>query len=164
MALTTYTTYPEVRAVLGVSSTELPDSVLSLGIYGTMADLGLEDVHADIPASFSTVSALPSPTTQQQRFVDLVKLYVPYLLAKELLTSLPMFAVKQLSDGRAEFQRQADIYDDLKDGIDSALLSLRFRLAAAYNTLYPDAGIATGRATFNITVASGLATDPVTNA
>lgn len=162
MTLSTYTTPQEIRAVLGVSSTELTDATLALPMYGTLATLGLEDIHVNLPDDFSTVSALPSKTAQQQRFVDLVKLYVPYKVSKELLVSLPMFSVKQLSDGRAEFQRQADIFDDLKDGVDAALSSLRYRLAATYQALYPANSTTTATRLFTQTLATGVAVDPVT--
>lgn len=162
MSLTTYTNAETVRAVLGVSSTELTDATLALPIYGTQAELGLEDVHTSLPSDFATVSALPVKTTNQQRFVDLVQLYVPYVIAKGLLTSLPMFSVKSLSDGRAEFQRQADVYDDLKDGIDAALSSLRYRLAAVYAVLYPTNSVVSTTPTLSMLVSTGLATDPVT--
>ena len=164
MALTTYTSYAEVRAVLGVSSTELPDTTLALPMYGLLATLALEDIHVDLPTSFSTVSALPSKTTNEQRFVDLVQLYVPYTIAKNLLTSLPMFGVKQLSDGRAEFQRQADVFDDVRDGVDAALSSLRYRLAAVFSVLNPTLDVSLTIPTVATVVATGLNLDPVTGA
>jgi len=162
MALSDYTTPQEIRAVLGVSSTELTDETLALSMYGTLATLGLEDIHKNLPTEFSTVSALPVKTSQQQRFVDLVKLYVPYKIAKELLTSLPLFAVKQLSDGRAEFQRQADVFNDLRDGVDAALNSLKFRLSATYASMYPAVIVNTPTATFSSVRAAGLAVNPIT--
>lgn len=162
MSLLTYTTYAEVRSVLGVSSTELTDETLAQSIYAMQATLGLEDIHADIPANFATVSALPSKTAQQQRFLDLVKLYVPYQTAKTLLVSLPLFAVKQLSDGRAEFQRQAEVFADLKDGIDSAVMSLKYRLAATFTALYPSTPATTSTTTVLQVISTGLAVDPVT--
>jgi len=162
MALTTYTTYAEVRAILGVSSTELPDTVLSLSIYGMHATLVLEDVYVDLPTDFATVSALPSPSANQQRFIDLTKLYVPYAIAKELLTSLPMFTVKQLTDGRAGFQRQDDVQLEMRDNIDQALLSMKYRLAAIYTTLYPTKITPIENKITTLTKAAGLGTDPVT--
>ena len=163
MALTPYTTPQEVRAVLGVSRTELPDEVLDLGIYATSLALALEDLSENIPANFASVSALPSPSAQQRRFVDLVKLYTPYALAKELLVSLPLFAVSQLTDGRAEFQRQDFALQDLKDGIAATLSSLRYRLIATYSGLYPLEVVASATvAEPAIAYSTGLSVDPVT--
>lgn len=159
MSLTTYTTYNEVRAVLGVSMTELPDTILSQPIYSTLLDLALEDVNVNIPAHFATVSALPTPSSAQNRFLDLVKLYAPYSTAKELLVSLPLFSVQSLTDGRAEFTRQNDVFEDVRDGVESALLSLRARLSASYAGLTVTS--ATIRPTLVMTVASALGFDPV---
>jgi hypothetical protein len=163
MPLTDYCTYSEVRATLGVSTTELTDATLSSTMYVTLVTLALEDVHTNIPTEFAAVSALSSGsrTAQQARFYDLVKLYAPYALAKELLVSLPLFSVQRLTDGKAEFQRQSDIFQDTKDGIDSALVALRYRLAAAYETLH--AGSINTRTRLITSLSAGLATDPVTN-
>jgi len=161
MSLLLYTSYNEVRAVLGVSITELPDTVLSGSIYGTLLTLALEDINVSIPAYFVTVSALPSPTTSQTRFLDLVRLISPYSTAKELLTSLPLFAVQSIGDGRAQFTRQTDVFADVRDGVDAALMSLRTRLLASYAGL--TATSITVRPNLVMTVASALGFDPVTN-
>jgi hypothetical protein len=162
MALTTYTSYDEIRAILGVSATELPDSILSLSIYDMHTVLALEDIYIDLPYDFSVVSALPTKSANQQRFLDLTKLYAPYAIAKELLTSLPMFSVKQLTDGRAGFMRQDDVQQQLKENIDGALLSLKYRLGAIYTTLYPTKITVVGNNKLTLTKISVLGTDPVT--
>lgn len=162
MPITTYTTYEEVRAVLGVSSTELTDATLALSIYDTGATLALEDIHENLPTDFATVSALLSKTAQEKRFVDLVKLYVPYQIAKQLLVSLPLFSVQRLTDGRAEFQRQTDVFADVRDGVDAGLTSLRYRLAAVYKVLYPLNDVTTSAPTLTMVMSTGLAVNPVT--
>lgn len=162
MALTTYTTYTEIRAILGVSSTELTDSVLSQPAYDFLLTLSLEDIDAGLPAKFVEILALPTPTAEQTRFLNLVKLYAPYSTAKELLTSLSLFAVKQLTDGRAEFQRQDDVFADVRDGVESALISIRARLAASYAAL--TSIVVTERPTMLLTSRAAIALDPVTNA
>lgn len=164
MALLTYTTYDEIRAVLGVSKTELADATLALPIYDPLASIFLDEVNPNLETRFSEVSALPSKTLAQQRFLDLVKLFVNYKIARELLTSLPMFSVKALSDGRAEFQRQDGVFDDLKDGIDSAVTSMKYRLTASFAQLYPSEQIPVTYVRPSITSSVGLAIDPVTNA
>lgn len=161
--LSTYTTPAEIRAVLGVSATELSDDTIALSIYATNTELVLEDINTALPTNFSAVSALPTPTTTEQRFIDLVKLYVPYVVAKQLLTSLPMFSVVSLSDGRAEFSRNADAFADVRDGVDAAISSLKYRLSALYATLFPGSSVATRTTPVNI-AGVGLAINPVTNA
>ena len=162
--LATYTTPETVRAVLGVSKTELTDATLNLGIYLTMVEHNLDDVSEGIVAEFAIVSAIPegTRTAQQKKFFELVQLYAPYSLAKELLVSLPLFSVKSLTDGKAEFQRQDNVFEDVKDGVDAALTSLKYRLLAAYQTL--TGATPTTRPTFSTIVSSPLGTDPVTNA
>ena len=160
--LTTYTTYDELRAILGVSSKELSDAALTQPMYDILVDLKLEDVDVNIPAKFAEITALPSPTDVQTRFLKVTKLYAAYAIAKELLTSLPMFSVQRITDGRAEFQRQTDIFADVRDGVDAALTSLRYRLLAAYASAEPTAAGVT-RVTLVTALAATLGTDPVTN-
>lgn len=163
MALTTYTSYAEVRAALGVSETELPDSVLALPMYETLAVTDLEDVYIGIPAKFIELSALPSRTATEQRFVDLTRLFASYTLAQNLLTSLPLFAVKHLTDGRAGFDRQTDIYADVRDGVQGMYNVVKSRLTAAYKVVEPSiAGYVPS--SFAYTTNATLGTDPVTNA
>jgi hypothetical protein len=164
MALLTYTTYDEIRAALGVSDTELPDTVLALPMYNVFAANVLEDVHANLADDFAAMSALPSPTAAQSRFIDLVKLYVLFGIAKQLTTSLPLFSVSQLSDGRAGFSRYDEAYKDLIGGIEQNLLSIRYRLYASYTSLFPGTAITAPSTTFSLVKATGLAVNPVTNA
>lgn len=163
MAITTYTSYAEIRAVLGVSSTELTDAQLALPIYDLHSTLVLEDVYVDLPADFATVSALPSKSANQQRFLDLTKLYVPYAIANELVKSLPMSTVKQLTDGRAGFMRQDDVQKEMQDNIDQTLLAVKYRLSAIYATLFPSKVVKVSNIATALTKASTLGKDPVTS-
>lgn len=132
-------------------------------MYVTLITLALEDIHVNIPTEFVAVSALSSGsrTAIQTRFYDLVKLYAPYALAKELLVSLPLFSVQRLTDGKAEFQRQSDVFKDTRDEILAALQALRYRLMATYETMYP--GTTKARVNLVMSLTAPLATDPVTN-
>lgn len=165
MALTTYTTYDEVRATLGVSKTELADTVLSLTQWDLLVTLGLEDVNLGIPTLYDTVAALPtiSRSTSEQRFYDLTRLYACYELAFNLLVSLPLFSVKSLTDGRAEFDRQNDVHKDVRDGVTATRDIIRLKLSAAYVVLAPSE-TAYASVTFARTLSVGLGVDPVTNA
>lgn len=160
--LNDYLDYQEVRAVLGLTSTELPDSVLTLPMYETFLALQLEDIGADLPTEYLEILALPSESrsTTQARFFDLTRLFSAYATAKELLTSLPMLGVQKLSDGRAEFTRQSEQWESIVDGVDAAYSTLRERLGLAYKVLVPTASVPTST-TFTMTSAVGM-TDPVT--
>jgi len=162
MTLSDYTTFLEIRAALGVSSTELPDEVLAIPSHEVIATMALEDVSALIPDYYVTMVALSSKTKDQQRFIDLVKLYTTYVIAKSLLTSLPLFSVRSLTDGRASFERFVGPFQDTRDGVDASLISLKYRLAAVYTAL-TSIGVAP-RASFIVALSSSLAIDPVTNA
>ena len=72
-----------------------------------------------------------------------------------------MFSVKSLTDGRAEFQRQTDVWKDTKDGILAQLNSMRYRLAAIYQGLYPGNAVVSS-VSLSMLKAVGLAVDPVT--
>lgn len=154
----------EVRAALGVSATELPDSVINLAHYSTQVILDLEDVNTGIPALYTTVSAISSGsrTVTEQRFYDLVHLFCTYSRAKDLLAALPMFSVRALSDGRAEFSRQDDAYLDTKAGVKGMYERLRVKLTSVYVTLVPADAPYTDT-TFEYASAVGLAINPVTN-
>lgn len=156
-----YFTKDEVRAVLGVSTTELSDAQLDLPLYPIVVEQALEDIHASLQEDYELVKALPSPSTQQHKLLDAVKMYALYSLANHLTVSLPMFSVKSLTDGRAEFQRQTDVWKDTKDGILAQLNSMRYRLAAIYQGLYPGNAVVSS-VSLSMLKAVGLAVDPVT--
>lgn len=163
--LSSYTTPSEVRAALGVSTTELPDTVVNLPIYDTLAVLSMEDANSNIPSKYLALKAQVSPalTTAEQRFVDIVHLFVTYSTAKEMLVSLSLFAVQALTDGKAGFDRQTDVYQDVREGVNNMLASLRIRLINSYGLIV--SGIAVVSAsTQTFVIATGLGTDPVKNA
>lgn len=166
MALIDYTTYDEVRATLGVSGTELPDTVLSQEQWALLLKFNLEDVSTDLPTSYTTISALPSGSRSaaEQRVYELVRLFASYTTANTLLTSLSMFSVERLTDGRAEFQRVNDPYTDTREAVKAMLATIRKKLAAAYLALVPTADVNAGSNTFTMAVSTGLGLDPVTNA
>lgn len=55
MLITDYTTYDDVRAVLGVSTDELEDTTLALETYASALLLDLEDVDVALPAAYSAL-------------------------------------------------------------------------------------------------------------
>ena len=165
MLITDYTTYDEVRAALGVSATELPDTVLSQPQYALMLSISFDDVNEGITTLYPTISALlvGSRSAAQQRLYDYARLYATYAIARDLLTSLPLFSVSRLSDGRAEFTRQTDIFEDVRQAVQGVFNKLRLKVSAAYVALTPGA-VAYSQLSFEFTSSTGIATDPVTNA
>ncbi len=165
MAVTDYTTYDDIRAALGVSTTELPDSVLATPQWGLMLPIDFEEVNAGIPDLYATISAISagSRTKQQQRFYDLCRLFATYSISNNLLASLPLFSVWKLSDGKADFQRQRDIYEETVDGVMALFNTTRLRMSAAFVLLdSSEAQFTTTLAA--ISVGATLGSDPVTGA
>lgn len=165
--LLTYTSYDEIRSVLGVSATELPDGALNQPMYDTHVLNALEDVAVGIPALFVTVTGLPSgtATADQTRFLGLACLYAPYAIAKQLLTSLPMFGIQALTDGRAGFQRNSNaaIYDSVRNDVLLVLADLKLRLAAAYYAATGSTVAVVPSVTQIFATSTGILRDPVTN-
>lgn len=162
MSLLDYTTYADVRAILGVSSTELPDRTLELNTYSFQADLALTDIYASLPTLFATIKANTAPTDTEKTLENVVILYYGYVVAKVLLSALPMFSVKTLDDGRASYSRQNDVFSDVRDGVDAALSALKTRLVALINTLVPGAIAGAASAVRTHVLSVPLAIDPVT--
>lgn len=162
--LTEFVTFDEIRAVLGVSATEIEDADLVLPIYETRLTLDLEDVAAGIPAQFRAISALSpaSRSTAQQRLFDVTRLFSAYAVAKHLLTALPLYAEQRLSDGRAEKERIANPFEQVSSGVQAGFSDLALRLSAAYVAVA--SGTANSRTARVYLSNTGLGTDPVTNA
>ena len=157
-------TATDVRAVLGVSITEIPDATLALTMFDNLVSLELEDISLTLATDYTTVNAIVSKTAADTRFLKVVTLYTTYLYANLCLEQLPLFAVQTLTDGRASFTRQSDPYESVKVGIAGMLSSLKVRLLSAYAALYPATTLPVTAATFTSTLSTGLAIDPVTNA
>lgn len=167
MSLLDYTAYDEVRAVLGVSSTELPDRTLAQPLYGVHAVLALEDVALTLPAVYAEIATLPdgTATALQARLLTLVRLFVPYAVAAKLLTSLPLFAVQSLTDGRAGFDRQdnGNIFEDVGEDVKAALADITARLSACFYAVTGETPTATAITMPVLTRAALRGLDPVTD-
>lgn len=162
MALTTYTAYADIRAVLGVSNEELEDATLALEVYESNLTFEMEDVNASIISEYTTVSAIASGsrTDAQQRFYKAVRLFATYAVAKQLCSSLPLFGPKDVSDGKASQSRFADSpYKETIRRIEAGFDRLRGKLDEAYADLSAGSSVAVERTLFAV---SSPDTDPVT--
>lgn len=161
MPLTDYTSYDEVRAALGVSTDELEDATLALGMYSDSLELELESVNLGVPSLFTTVAALPEAdrTDSQGRFYRTAKLFATYAVAKQLLPSLPMFGPKDISDGKATVSRFADSpYRETSKRVEAKYDELFTKLTTAYDSA---ASTTTATVTLNLLSVVNPATDPV---
>lgn len=162
MALTDYTSYAEVRAVLGVSDDEIDDATLGLGVYSLNLLAEFEDIAEALPEDYATVVAIDAPnrTELQRKFCNAVQLFAPYAIGKQLASSLPLFSPKAITDGKSGFTRFSE--SPFKATISKCLEQYsanRQRLIDAY------AGFKNTAATFSARpylAISSPATDPVT--
>jgi hypothetical protein len=159
-----YTTPDEVRAALGVSSTEISNAVLALPMYPVLLTGDLEEVYTGISAGYDVVHAIAenTRTAAQAKFHDTVRVWAAFDMGARLMRALPMFGVQELTDGKAEFKRFDLNWQQLADDIDATLVALKFRLIASFTTM---TGVEVPVRTFNTNILStGLGVDPVTNA
>lgn len=107
MLLTDYTTYGDVRAVLGVTEDDLEDTTLSLDVYVFGLEQELDDMVPSPIVKYAAITAVDASqrTEAQARFYRAMRVFCTYATAKLLLTSLPMFGAKEHSDGKASSSR-----------------------------------------------------------
>jgi hypothetical protein len=103
--LIAYTTPNSVRVLLGVTENELSDTVLNDSFYALSLKADLYRVCATIEVDYAAAAALDEADADALRFADAVRLFATYVVAKTCLASLPQFAVRSSSDGKASFLR-----------------------------------------------------------
>lgn len=163
MQITTYTSYDEIRATLGVSDEELENTTLAQPQWAYELELKLADVSDTLDSLYTTVAAKAEidRTADEKKFYMIARLYAMYCIAENLLISLPMFSYKSVSDGKAETAR-ADSWEDTRDGVrqgvQAMLARLRMILVRVDGTYTaPVATVA------SIVRATGLAVNPITS-
>jgi hypothetical protein len=162
MALTTYTSYDEIRATLGVSSDEIEDTTLALAIYEDYLLLELEDISDTLVTDFGTVAGISagSRTAVQNKFYKTTRLFAAFAVAKQLTASLPLFSPKDISDGKATLGRYADSpYKETIKRIKDEYDRFRVRLDEAHKGLTATATTAITRSYMS---AVSPSVDPVT--
>jgi hypothetical protein len=135
MNLSTVTSYAEVRAILGVSEEELEDTELDTPAWSTEVLFKVLDISPVAMPTYETVTALPvaDRTELQQRFFLVYRLFCAYSFAEVLFNSLPMFAFRQVTDGKAEatrFESLETVGRGIASGTNTARLRLRQILTA----------------------------------
>jgi len=162
MALTR-TTYDEVRAVLGVSDEEITNATLDLKVFTDQLELELTDIDPSLPTYLDTITGVVegARTPEQKKLFAVGNMFSAYAYAKILLTSLPLFSPKRVTDGKAEFERFLDPFQEVRDGVSAGYVSMRVRLQTALAALN-NAYSAPQAATVVFTASVGLAVDPVT--
>ena len=159
-ALTDFATYDEIRAVLGVSDEELEDGTLALPMYLKLLQLDFGDIAGTLEAQYLAAKASITPSAAEQKLVDVVSVFSAYAISKHLLTSLPLFAPKRITDGRAETDRITDPFEGVREGVNSMYPVLKSRVGAALAALGTSVTVNSARIFFSV---AGLAINPVTN-
>ncbi len=162
MALTDFTSYDEIRAVLGVSDEELEDVTIALPLYYQKLSFEFEDLSDNLVALYTAAKAAPSPTAAQTKLLNAVQVFSAYVVARDLLVSIPLFAPRRIQDGRAEMERFTDPFETLRDDVAAGYLSAKARVETALAGL-GELVVSSAYVTPAYTSLAGLAIDPVTN-
>lgn len=133
MALTPYCSNEEVRAVLGVTISELKDDVLTLPVYEMGLRRELIRISPSLPAAFSTVNSLVTRSDVERTLLEASKLFAVYAVAKQAGASVALAAPKGMTDDKSGFDRFADApYKDVLVRVDTAYAAARQDLVDAY--------------------------------
>jgi hypothetical protein len=157
--LTDYTTYNDVRAALGVSEEDIPDEVLSLNLYGDTLTQEFEEISLTLESTYISTIALPTPTDIEVRFISACSLFAAYSVAKQLTAAMPLFAAKQVTDGKAQVSRFDNPYKDVIAQVTAQYEKARSRLVAAYGLIVSVTTVVAPKVYFGVVSPS---VDPVT--
>lgn len=163
MSLTTYCSYDEVRSALGVNDLELPDRVLGLPVYEMGLVREISRLSTSLNAAFSSVAA-KTPATRtvaEKALYDAMRLFSVYTVAKQVGVSLPTFAPKDVSDGKASVSRFAgEPFKATLEAIDEYLAAYKVDLKAAFDAF--NGATATAAPVLAGVLAAQRSYDPVT--
>lgn len=157
--ITDYTTYDDVRAALGVSVDDVDDTTLALNLYAASLEADLEDIDVTLPGTYATTAAIVTPTDAQSRFLQSAKLFATFAVAKQLTSALPLFAPKQVSDGKSTMDRFANPYKDVVATVNQQYDRFKNRLTQTLAAIGTTTSAATPLNFFSVVSPS---TDPVT--
>lgn len=166
MELLNFTTYAEVRSMLGVSAKELADAVLELPHWMLATEQEVLDIDSGGGAVLSQYALVKAKdetamSANELQFFKVTRLYVLYSVSWQLLQSADSFSPQDITDGKAAIKRLADRFDKLRPAIEGGMQRLKERLKDALQILAPGAAIVVvpERRMF---LSTGLGTDPVT--
>ena len=164
LTLTDYTSYDEVRAILGVSDAELGDEVLALPLIALNLENELDDVTPLLIPKYKELTAKQEQGDTLQpmeaRLINVTQVFAAYAVAKDLLGSETRFALKKITDGKASMERFAGDNSQVTEGIMTSYYQARARLIAILVALgLLEEQVRRTRSYFGV---AGLSRDPVT--
>ena len=130
-----YTTYNDVRAALGVSDEDIPDAVLALNLYADTLTQEFEEIDLTLESTYTVTKALPVKTAAETRFLTACNVFATYSVAKQLTATMPLFAAKQVTDGKAQISRFDNPYKDVIAQVTAQYEKARTRLVAAFGAI-----------------------------
>ncbi len=136
MELTAFTTYADIRTVLGISSDELPDEDLALETYlfGLMSELEAVSptLESDYVVAASAVTNNTATETQKSIY-RAARLFATIQVGLAAAYSLPLRAQKSLTDGKAGVSRFTGTpYKDTLENLQILLAQARVSLESKY--------------------------------
>lgn len=166
MDLLQFTTYDEIRSLLGVTRRELADDVLALPHWTLTVEQELLDIDGGTGAvltQFATVLAIAETTrtAAQTQFFKVTCVYALYLMGLQLLSRADVFVPTTITDGKASVQRLEERFERLRPAIEGTLQRYKERLKTSLTVLNPGAAVVAVAERVMIST-TGLATDPVT--
>ena len=121
ITVTVYTSYAEIRAVIGVDALELPDATLGLQTFATALYRTLLSITNSsgetLVALFDAINPLDMDVSEEILYYT-IKEYATYVVADACCSGLSMFALKSDSDGKAtqsRFSSEATFKDVVKN-------------------------------------------------
>ena len=133
--ITDFTTYADVRAALGVSDEDIEDETLALGLYSDSLQVEMDDIGFTLVETYVATKAVITPSAVQARFMQAVRLFSTFAVAKQLTAALPLFAAKQVGDGKASVQRFDNPYKDTIKQVNEQYDRARRRLVQVFGEL-----------------------------
>ncbi len=134
MALIDYTSYAEIRGVLGVALLELPDTVLSATTFWYALKQEFSAVNKNLLSDLDVAIANPTPTVEETDFIEAAMLFSTFAVSNQLLDSLPMFAPKSIVEGKSDVTRfSSSPYAQTIESVAKSYLRFKKTLAGAYS-------------------------------
>lgn len=159
-----YTSATSIRALLGVSLKELPDSIILDTFFWLALQAELHRICATISVDYHAAIELADTDDDAGRFSGAVSLFATYAVARSCMIAMPQFAPRSVTDGKAGFIRHTSTsFDQAMARFDVEYARARAALLAAYATYLPNA-LLTAKVTRSFVEVSTLASDPVTGA
>lgn len=160
MGISEYTSFSEVRAILGVEDDELKDETLQLDTYGLELVEELREISPTLISLYSDIKDKSDRSDEEGRVYELTRLFAVYYVAQQAGNALPMFSPRSIGDGKATMTRfSGEPYKEMLEEISGRVDLYRTRLKAALEELAAQTTNRSPRTTF---VAVGPAYDPVT--